>query len=120
LRAGAWHGYFSGVTDSDRRRETRVPVEMWVEEEADNAVYFQRSANLSSGGLYLENTVPHPVGTKVQLRFTLPGDQTVITTGAEIVKTEASSVLGMHLKFEGLSADASERIQRFITTTLAR
>jgi uncharacterized protein (TIGR02266 family) len=120
LHADAERGYFPSVTDSDRRTQTRVPVEMWVEEEADNAVYFQRSANLSSGGLYLENTVPHPVGTRVRLRFTLPGDQAVITTNAEIVKTEAHSTLGMHLKFLDLPADASERIERFISTTLGR
>jgi uncharacterized protein (TIGR02266 family) len=92
---------------------------MWVEEEADNAVYFQRSANLSSGGLYLENTVPHPVGTKVRLRFTLPGDQAEIVTSAEIVKTE-NNVLGMHLKFLDLPADASTRIERFIAQALGR
>jgi len=106
------------VSDSDRRTQTRVPVEMWVEEEADNAVYFQRSANLSSGGLYLENTVPHPVGTKVRLRFTLPGDETPISTQAEIVKTE--SRLAMHLKFVDLPADASTRIERFIALALGR
>jgi hypothetical protein len=100
------------VSDADRRTQTRVPIEMWVEEEAEDAVYFQRSANLSIGGLYLENAVPHAVGTKVHLRFTLPGDSTEITTDAEIVKSDGG--LGMHLKFAGMPASAAERIERFI------
>jgi hypothetical protein len=100
------------VSDADRRTQTRVPIEMWVEEKAVDAVYFQRSANLSIGGLYLENTVPHPVGTKLHLRFTLPGDAMEIAADAEIVKTEGG--LGMHLKFTALSASAAEQIERFI------
>ena len=102
------------TTDSDRRSQTRVPIDMWVEEQAENASYFQHSGNVSSGGLFLENTMPHPVGTRVRLRFTLPGESGDITTAAEIVKIETAPVLGMRLKFVDLPADAQARIERYI------
>jgi hypothetical protein len=108
------------TSERNRRAQDRVPVEMWVEEHAENAVYFQRSANLSSGGLYLENSVPHPAGTRVKLRFILPGDDGEIITSAEIVGPEKDAALGMHLKFIELPAAASERIDRFIARALAR
>jgi len=87
---------------------------MWVEEQADNASYFQHSGNVSSGGLFLENSVPHPVGTRMRIRFTLPGESGEISTAAEIVKIEIAPVLGMHLKFIDISADAQARIERYI------
>jgi len=100
------------VSETERRAQARVPVDMWVEEEADNAVYFQRSANVSSGGLFLEYSVPHPTGTRVRIRFTLPGIQGEVTAHAEIVKADGG--LGMHLKFLDLGPDAAARIEQYI------
>ncbi len=69
----------------ERRQEKRIPVEMWVEERLGSETYFQRSANLSLGGIYLDHTIPHPPGTVVQLKFTLPGDSEPISVMGEIV-----------------------------------
>lgn len=101
-------------TESERRAAARVPVEMWVEEASANAVYFQRTANVSMGGLYLEHSVPHAVGTRMELRFTLPGDDVQVHTVAEIVKIEQVEAIGMHLKFVDLPAPMAERIDRYI------
>ncbi len=106
------------MSESDRRTQARVPVEMWVEEASDNAVYFQRSANVSIGGLFLENSVPHPAGTRVTLRFTLPGDEADIRTAAVIVRTEIGPVLGMHLQFVDLPEEAAARIDKFVARAL--
>ena len=56
----------------ERRQGSRVPVQIWVEEKTDRELYFQRSANLSTGGIYLENTIPHPVGTRAVGHVHLP------------------------------------------------
>jgi len=53
----------------ERRHGARVPVQIWVEEKTERELYFQRSANISTGGIYLENTIPHPVGTLLQGRL---------------------------------------------------
>jgi uncharacterized protein (TIGR02266 family) len=99
----------------ERRRALRVPVQMFVEESHDHATYFQHSSNLSSGGIFLEKTIPHPVGTRVALQFTLPGDHTPIKVTAEIVNAlESEARLGMGLKFVDLPPDAAGRIDRFV------
>ena len=101
--------------EKERRHALRVPVQMFVEESHDHATYFQHSSNLSKGGIFLEKTIPHPVGTRVSLQFTLPGDQTPIKVDAEIVNALGSDErLGMGLRFIDPGAEVAQRIERFI------
>lgn len=88
-----------------RRAHRRLPVEMWVEEIRGADRYFQRSANLSLGGIYLDGTIPHPKGTVVQLKFTLPGDSEPIAVRGEIVGDPNEDRLGMNVKFVGIGDD---------------
>ena len=102
----------------ERRQGSRVPVQIWVEEKTERELYFQRSANLSLGGIYLENTIPHPVGTRVTLRFTLPGDEEKIEVRAEVAAAmTGEEEFGMGLKFIELDAAVAERIQKYIART---
>ncbi len=53
----------------ERRTDARVGVEIWVEEMADQGLYFHRVTNLSLGGFFIEKKLPLPVGQKVSLRL---------------------------------------------------
>ncbi|HEX8952412.1 MAG TPA: TIGR02266 family protein [Polyangia bacterium] len=102
----------------ERRQGSRVPVQIWVEEKTDRELYFQRSANLSSGGIYLENTIPHPVGTRVNLRFQLPGDSEKLEVKAEVAAAIAGEDdFGMGLKFVDVPEAIAERIQKYVART---
>lgn len=102
----------------ERRQGNRVPVQIWVEEKTDRELYFQRSANLSTGGIYLENTIPHPVGTRVTLRFVLPGDDAKLEVKAEVAAAIAGEEeFGMGLKFVELGDGVAEKIQQYIART---
>src|SRR5262249_32769656 len=103
----------SMVEEGDRRISGRIPVEMWVEESTDRELYFQRSANISTGGIFLENTIPHPVGTVVALTFSLPGDETRLNVKGEIVNI-VDGELGMGIKFIELDEPAREKIRKFV------
>jgi uncharacterized protein (TIGR02266 family) len=90
---------------------------MWVEESRGHELYFQRSANLSTGGLFLENTIPHPVGTQVALKFSLPGDPEGIKVRGEIVGSpHGGEELGMSVKFIELDAHTEARIAAFVSS----
>ena len=105
----------TGSAAKERRTSQRLPVEMWVEEASDRELYFQRSANISEGGIFLERTIPHTLGTEVSLRFTLPGDEEAIRVKGEIVNVnEDQPGLGMGIKFHDLSDTARTRILAFI------
>ena len=99
----------------ERRRALRIPVQMFVEESHEHATYFQHTKNLSRGGMFLEKTMPHPVGTRVQLQFTLPGDETPLQVQAEIVSAlDGDDAMGMGLKFVDLTPEVAGRLDRFI------
>ncbi|MFH1131854.1 MAG: TIGR02266 family protein [Pseudomonadota bacterium] len=105
----------------ERRSSMRVSVEMWVEESTDRELYFQRSTNISIGGIFLEHTVPHPKGTVVQLQFTLPGDSRPLKVKGEIVNVgEGAEELGMGVKFLNLSAKDRQRLEAFLENVLQK
>jgi uncharacterized protein (TIGR02266 family) len=103
---------------TERRQGSRVPVQIWVEEATERELYFQRSANLSNGGIYLENTIPRPVGSHVSLRFSLPGEVEQFQVRAEVVGAVAGEEeMGMGLKFLDLPPSDAERLSSYVTRT---
>ena len=99
----------------DRRNAARVPLDLWVEEEKGNELYFRRTGNVSIGGIYFEQTIPHALGTKVKLRFSLPGSTNVIEATGEIVNTpQVKDGLGMGPRFTEVAPEALAALQRFL------
>lgn len=95
----------------DKRRQVRVPVDLWVEAERDGELYFQRATNLSVGGVYFAQTFPLPVHTKVTLRFALPGEDGQVECEGEVVTTQD---LGMGVQFTRLAEGDRARIVALI------
>jgi hypothetical protein len=104
----------SSGADSERRGGPRIPIEMWVEETTDSERYFRRAGNLSRGGLRLDHTIPLPLGTLVNLTFTLPGDAAAVTVSGEIVSTAGPDALRMGVKFVNLSSEAQSQIDAYL------
>lgn len=98
----------------ERRGAPRLPIEMWVEETTGSERYFRRAGNLSKGGLRLEHTIPLPVGTRVNLTFTLPGDTGAVQVSGEIVSAAGPEELRMGVKFVDLSPEAQATIDAFL------
>jgi uncharacterized protein (TIGR02266 family) len=99
----------------DRRHASRVPLDLWVEEEKGNELYFRRTGNVSIGGIYFEQTIPHALGTRVKLRFSLPGSPHVIEAAGEIVNTpQVKDGLGMGLRFTEVEPEALQRLKTFL------
>ncbi len=99
---------------SERRKGARMPVEMWVQDVTDGGVVYRRAGNLSRGGLYLDQTIPLPVGSRIRLRFALPEDPVTGTVMGQIVSINASARLGMGVKFLAIDGDFQQRIESFI------
>jgi uncharacterized protein (TIGR02266 family) len=104
----------TGSGGAERRRSARMPIEMWVEDLTDGGVVYRRAGNLSRGGLYLDQTIPLPIGSKVKLRFTLPEDTVVVTVTGQIVSINSRERLGMGIKFLDLDDAMQTRIESFI------
>ena len=104
----------AGAGGAERRRSARMPIEMWVEDLTDGGIVYRRAGNLSKGGLYLDQTIPLPIGSKVKLRFTLPEDTISVTVTGQIVSINSRERLGMGIKFLDLDDAMSARIESFI------
>jgi hypothetical protein len=87
---------------------------MWVEETTDSERYFRRAGNLSRGGLGLDHTIPLPLGTIVNLTFTLPGDTAPVQISGVIVSTAGPEELRMGVKFIDITDEARTRIDAYL------
>ncbi len=85
-------------------------MNLWIEAEAGDELYFHRAANLSVGGAYFDKTIPEPVGKRVQLRFTLPDGAEVACQG-EIVNAQD---FAMGVKFVDLADADRVRIEALV------
>jgi uncharacterized protein (TIGR02266 family) len=112
-------------TEAERRTSARVPIDIWVEQmniQDSMELYIQRAANLSVGGIFLDNSVPHPEGTKVRLFFTLPGDDERLEVRGEVVAAldGRHHGLAMAVRFLDLEPATEQRIGAFVDGVLAR
>ncbi|MGQ0505739.1 MAG: PilZ domain-containing protein [Myxococcaceae bacterium] len=102
----------------DRRKSERHPMHLWVEEQDGNDVHYRQAANLSVGGLYLQKTFAYDVGTKLNIRFSLPHDSHVIRARAEVVRYKWQEgdgpEMGMALRFIDLAPEDRARIAAYL------
>lgn len=94
----------SGVGASDRRADARADVAIWVQERTRDALYYQRATNLSLGGVFLDGTLPHPPGTRVELDLEIASADPIRVEG-EVVGRAPGGV-GMAVRFVELDARA--------------
>jgi hypothetical protein len=95
----------------DRRKSARHKMALSIEVRTKSGLPFKvRSCDVSSSGCYLEMLTPLPMGTVVELSFTI---------GFERVSTEATVRtsdlgVGMGLEFTRMHGDSQRRLQKQI------
>lgn len=94
----------------ERRKHRRVRAGISVVELSGETAYFQYATNLSEGGVFLERTLPHEVGTRVALLFKVPDQADPISIEAEVVGGVDDGT-GMRLRFVDLD-DHPELLER--------
>jgi uncharacterized protein (TIGR02266 family) len=101
--------------DTERRADVRVPIDLWMEEVHGDEIYFRRTCNLSEGGVFFDQSIPHPVGTQVHLRFTLPGSDASLEAEGEVVSAaRATDGLGMGVKFTRIPPDTKKPLKDIV------
>lgn len=98
----------------DRRDSSRVPIRLMVRDLELGGSFEERGGNLSLGGVYFTEGHP-PIGSRVELRFLLPGTSTEVRARGEVLRvTRDGSAFGAHVRFEDLPLDAELAIARFL------
>jgi uncharacterized protein (TIGR02266 family) len=106
------------VDDADSRNHRRFPYEINVDIVSEHNFYAGLSLNISEGGLFVATHVEYPVGTRLEIRLLLPGDEepTSLMTEVRWVRQHhdnADAGAGMGLRFIDLTPTLLAKVSRF-------
>lgn len=99
---------------SERRRATRLHAAIPIELRDDKGFSLHSSRDISVGGAFFDRSVPHAVGSRVVVSFTLPGERTPITCEGEVVNVPDKKSFGMGVRFVDLKAEDKKVLESFI------
>jgi hypothetical protein len=100
------------MSDSDKRADERVTINK--EFESFDAFIQEYVTNISRTGVFIKSQQPLPIGTRVNLRFTVIMDDIESIEGVgEVVRVETSPP-GMGVVFRELSAYSQGLIERLL------
>jgi uncharacterized protein (TIGR02266 family) len=98
----------------ERRRAVRVAVVIPIEVRDAHGFSLHSCSDLSIGGVYFDRAIPHPVGSQVQLKFSLPGDAHSVQCAGEVVNVPDTQQYGMGVRFIGLTPADEALLVQFI------
>jgi uncharacterized protein (TIGR02266 family) len=102
----------------DKREGERVTINK--EFESFDAFIQEYVTNISRSGVFIKSTQPLPIGTRVNLRFTVIMDDIETIEGVgEVVRVEKSDTQGtsgMGVVFRELSGYSKDLIDKLLTT----
>jgi hypothetical protein len=100
--------------DDDRRDSGRVPIHLLVRDAALGGSFEPYDGNLGIGGVYFDASHP-PVGSKVEVRFLVPGAQSEVRATGEVLRVSREGPrFGAHVKFVDIPLEAELAIARFL------
>jgi uncharacterized protein (TIGR02266 family) len=100
--------------EAERRESLRVPIRLMVREVALGGSFDEHMGNVSLGGVYF--TRPHPpFGTRVEVRFIVPGENVEVHAEGEILEVSREAAgYGAHVRFQELPLEHELAIARFL------
>lgn len=109
----------SDAAPAKKRQSPRVKMQAAVDFQSDNNFFNGFSANISDGGLFVATINLLPLGTEVDLNFTLPSGQRVEAKGVvrwvrEVNDNLPDAFPGLGVQFAGLSDSAQNAINEFL------
>jgi hypothetical protein len=113
-----WDGWLEQLLSVPPRREARLPVrfEVWCRSGTDSEAVEGMSVNVSLKGMLLETEHPSEIGSRLDLRFCLPGDEQELRTVAQVVREEPRTPVRLGVSFLILRDSARERIRGFVAS----
>jgi uncharacterized protein (TIGR02266 family) len=101
------------------RSSARIPMQTQVDMSSDSNVFTGFSTNLSEGGVFVATLNLLPVGTPVDLTFSLPGNTRLTVKGEvrwtrEIDDRVPDVFPGVGVRFTELGTEAAQALHRFV------
>jgi type IV pilus assembly protein PilZ len=101
----------------ERRRTDRADLVVRVDYQTVDEFFSEFARNINEGGLFVESETPHPLGTRVDLQFQLPGSDEPVKVSGAVVRTSAGSAeepSGMGIGFDHLDGQTRQRIDDLV------
>lgn len=104
----------------DDRVDHRIPIQMLVDYRSGGNYLFDFCRDMGTGGVFIETTKPLPVGSDLELTFTIPDSkETLSTTGRVIwaqppVADRKDISVGMGVQFANFSEHHRRTLDQFI------
>jgi type IV pilus assembly protein PilZ len=101
----------------ERRRTERADLVVRVDYQTVDEIFSEFARNINEGGLFVESETPHPVGTRVDLQFKLPGSDEPLQVTGSVVRTSlgtADEPSGMGIVFDELDTRSRQRINQLV------
>lgn len=107
---------------SERRSYERIDVEWSVDCETEQTFLYASITNISEMGIFVATTDPLEVGTRLTLRFAMPGEESPFILSGQVAWVNPIRMLsdnpnpGMGIRFIELSSENRERIINSVRT----
>lgn len=102
----------------ERRSATRAAAVIAIEVRDGRGFSLHSTRDISSGGVYFDRAIPHAVGARVELSFTLPGEVRAIRCEGEVANVPDTQGYGMGIRFLGLAPADAAAIEAFTREAL--
>lgn len=116
-----WDGWLEQLLSVPPRRDARLPVrfEVWCRSGGEDEAIEGMSVNLSLKGMLLETDEPADIGSRLDIRFRLPGDAQELRTVGQVVREEGSQPMRLGISFLILRDSARDKIRDFVAAPAA-
>lgn len=101
-----------------RRRDRRFPVDLWAIETNGEETHRHRVANLSVTGMFLQQSVPIPVGHRFRLAIALPNGHTIRGNATVVHATATEDGPGYGVTLANLWHEDHDALVDYLSTIL--
>jgi uncharacterized protein (TIGR02266 family) len=102
----------------ERRQAVRANVVIAIEVRDARGFSLHSTRDISSGGVFFDRAIPHAVGARVQLSFTLPGETKAIRCDGEVANVPDKHGYGMGIRFLDLAPADAAALEAFAKESL--
>ena len=108
----------------ERRQHQRVPTQILIKYRNADQFFTDYIENISRGGIFFPTQQPLPENTHLQISFSLPDCDELITTNGIVVHSVQSesensdSPSGMGIQFQALSEENLQLIDNYVESRL--
>ncbi len=100
------------VTDTERRRQKRVPLDILLHCQSAQTLIEGKAENISISGILVRTAKTLPQGEEIDLFFTVPGMTQGIQAQARVAHVVPGAFMGV--EFVNLSPESTQQIEQYI------